>query len=337
MEKGKIVYKAKLWPLFEKYISDPLFKFVPWGLPANFITIIGNVCLALSSLTAWYASRGAVWLWPLIPLFVYAYLTGDCLDGKQARRTGTSSPLGNFLDHFFDILCPLYILSALCFAYRIEEPLATALIIVGGCLPLFGTYYEQYYTGVMYFEAFSAFEYITLSTFLTCLGLNDAWRNFVARELFLGLSVFDAALIIAAAGAILTFINNTVRAFRTGKKRYYLFVPLIAPVAFFASRLYSGAGSFVIAGLYCASYAERFMLAFVKEKREPVPDFIFPVLLGGVWLLAPDAGAALALPFAYQGLSIAALFVYGFVPLRSGWVWLNKGKGISGKEQGEEA
>ncbi len=39
------------------------------------------------------------WVYALNGLAVLLYLHLDCLDGKQARRTGTSSPLGQLFDH----------------------------------------------------------------------------------------------------------------------------------------------------------------------------------------------------------------------------------------------
>lgn len=52
------------------------------------------------------AAAGDVPRW--VPLFsafaVVSYTILDCLDGKQARRTGTSSPLGQLFDHGCDAL-----------------------------------------------------------------------------------------------------------------------------------------------------------------------------------------------------------------------------------------
>ena len=40
----------------------------------------------------------------LTALSVFAYVNLDCMDGKQARRTGSSSPLGQLFDHGCDAL-----------------------------------------------------------------------------------------------------------------------------------------------------------------------------------------------------------------------------------------
>ncbi len=42
------------------------------------------------------------WVCTLLGLSYFCYMICDNCDGKQARRTGTSSPLGMLLDHGMD-------------------------------------------------------------------------------------------------------------------------------------------------------------------------------------------------------------------------------------------
>lgn len=42
------------------------------------------------------------WAWALTSFLLFASHTLDGIDGKQARRTGTSSPLGELFDHGCD-------------------------------------------------------------------------------------------------------------------------------------------------------------------------------------------------------------------------------------------
>lgn len=61
-------------------------------------------CLSTNPLPCILAGDLPSW----VPLFsagaVVFYTILDCLDGKQARRTGTSSPLGQLFDHGCDAL-----------------------------------------------------------------------------------------------------------------------------------------------------------------------------------------------------------------------------------------
>lgn len=39
------------------------------------------------------------WVYLFLAISIFWYQTMDALDGKQARRTGSSSPLGELFDH----------------------------------------------------------------------------------------------------------------------------------------------------------------------------------------------------------------------------------------------
>jgi ethanolaminephosphotransferase len=323
--KTKIVYNSLLWPLFEKYVTDPLFKFIPWGLPANVITLIGNFCLLLGTLTAYFTHRGTLTWWPLIPVLVYIYLGCDCLDGKQARRTNTSSSLGGFLDHFFDILAMGHMLTMLIFAFDINDPFTVGVMIAVGYLSIFGSYYEQYYTRTMVFESISAFEMMTFSNVLCCLGFfgRGMIRGFLKIEIFFHISILDLAIGFAILVGIISMIKNIHRTGRTGKKRCFLYFPLMAVVVFFSAKFFGVLGTVFIVTLYCGTYVERLMIAYEEEKKEPTLDFMFPLLLGAAFGLNIPGEIVFMAGMAYQIISLVVVFLYGFIPLRDGWVWIN--------------
>ena len=68
------------------------------GYVVNFIpTILVNVFYGSSlegHVDSWYC-------WSIAFTYLF-YVIMDCSDGKQARRTGSSSPVGMLFDHFCD-------------------------------------------------------------------------------------------------------------------------------------------------------------------------------------------------------------------------------------------
>lgn len=44
------------------------------------------------------------WVYALVACFIFIYQLLDAIDGKQARRTGTGSPLGQLFDHGCDAI-----------------------------------------------------------------------------------------------------------------------------------------------------------------------------------------------------------------------------------------
>ncbi len=74
-----------------------------WMAP-NLVTLIGTVCLLTSFTTTLLLSPNLegplpAWACLLSGLCLFLYSTLDAMDGKQARRTKTSSPLGQLFDH----------------------------------------------------------------------------------------------------------------------------------------------------------------------------------------------------------------------------------------------
>jgi phosphatidylglycerophosphate synthase len=70
--------------------------------------VIGTIIHIIGNLSLMIQGFGNQQLWPYSLLFfgtcVFVYYTLDNVDGKQARRTQTSSPLGMCMDHGCDVL-----------------------------------------------------------------------------------------------------------------------------------------------------------------------------------------------------------------------------------------
>lgn len=79
----------------------------------------------------------------------------DGLDGKQARRTGTSGPLGELFDHGLDSWTTIFIPTALYSIFGRDDPNTIQPIrMYFVCIMVFINFYlahwEKYNTGVLY-------------------------------------------------------------------------------------------------------------------------------------------------------------------------------------------
>lgn len=89
------------------------------------------------------------WLCATNFLCLWLYQTLDALDGKQARRTGTSSPLGELFDHGCDALTTIFVgLSVACTLRLGSNPIVFLLIIMM-MVPFYTTQWEEYFTGTL--------------------------------------------------------------------------------------------------------------------------------------------------------------------------------------------
>ena len=88
-----------LLPFIKKYVFENLHKLIPYGLPANYITLISSIIMWITFiyfLNIDNVDTKSIFL-AISSIIVYVIL--DHLDGLQAKASSTSSPLGEILDH----------------------------------------------------------------------------------------------------------------------------------------------------------------------------------------------------------------------------------------------
>ena len=111
--------------------------------PSN-VTLPENLCSCIPR-----------WLW--LVLFVTQFLSHhlDGIDGKQARRTGSSTPLGELFDHGLDSWATLFLPVALFSLFNRSELYGISVYEMYGILWLIlGTFivshWEKYNTGILF-------------------------------------------------------------------------------------------------------------------------------------------------------------------------------------------
>ena len=142
-----------------RYILTPYWnwvvKFVPLWMAPNLVTLIGFMFMIAAYVTVVIVIPDLKT--PVHPAFYFffaacfwIYSTMDNIDGKQARRTNSSSPLGELFDHGCDALnCPIgsiiHIASlGLGFGWR------SLIILLISSWAFYLPTWEEYHTGVLY-------------------------------------------------------------------------------------------------------------------------------------------------------------------------------------------
>jgi len=136
----------------------------------------------------------------------------DALDGKQARRTKTSSPLGELFDHGCDAVTT--VLAGLTVGTAIQlGPTWLMFSLIMTCLvPFFLKQLEEYHTGEMIlgYANVTEAQFITIVTYLlTAYSGPDFWFRKVEIAGF-GLEYRILALSFGWVGSILTSISSIV-------------------------------------------------------------------------------------------------------------------------------
>ncbi|KAG0296830.1 hypothetical protein BGZ96_008434 [Linnemannia gamsii] len=140
--------------ILSHYWNWAVTLFPMWMAP-NLITLIGfgfvvsNLFVVMYFIPDLY-SPGPTWVYFSCAIGLWLYSTFDNVDGKQARRTGTSSPLGELFDHGCDALncCIGSVNQAACMS--MGHSWYSAFLLLLTTLPFFLSTWEEYHTGVLY-------------------------------------------------------------------------------------------------------------------------------------------------------------------------------------------
>ncbi|KAK9061348.1 hypothetical protein SSX86_018528 [Deinandra increscens subsp. villosa] len=139
-----------------KYVLQPFWTrfvtFFPLWMPPNVITLTGFMFLLTSAVlgyiySPYLDSPPPRWVHFAHGLLLFLYQTFDAVDGKQARRTNSSSPLGELFDHGCDALaCAL---EALAFGSTAMCGRNTFWFWVISAVPFYGATWEHYFTNTL--------------------------------------------------------------------------------------------------------------------------------------------------------------------------------------------
>ncbi|KAJ9075300.1 hypothetical protein DSO57_1037420 [Entomophthora muscae] len=131
------------------------------------------------------------WVYFSFGFGLWIYASFDAIDGKQARRTGTSGPLGELFDHSCDALNTTFVGLLAISAIKIEKDWWAISHIFISYANFYLTTWETYYTGTLYLSYFSGpvegLTGVCLCLMLTGYVGNATWAQSI-RSL-LGLSI----------------------------------------------------------------------------------------------------------------------------------------------------
>jgi phosphatidylglycerophosphate synthase len=310
-------------PGFRDYVVQPLMRYVPWGLPANIITVLSNSLMFLALIIALYGSPGSKVNYIAISVLIFLYAVGDHIDGMQAKRTKTSSALGELFDHFLDSFNTGILLMILFAVFQVHNPYIVVFILSANYLAHATVFYEQYKTGWLYFEKIGSLEVVFFTCFiilLNCIGpINDVFLF----KLAYGITIVEWLLLVSAIGTLVTIIKTAYRA-RIKEFKFYIFFILLALISVILAKSCNWLNLSVIITLYSAYYVGNLMRGHLVDGKHYLPDFVIPVILVFAYLSnnieksVTVYGVILLLT-----IGIVIVFFISVYTLRRFWVWKN--------------
>jgi len=204
-----------------EFLLQPFWRYVvelmPLWLAPNAITISGLLINILTSIYVIYLCPKVVGeidpsalVCCSVGLFVYQTL--DAIDGKQARRTGSSSPLGELFDHGCDALSVVFVSLATACAFNFGKyPHYLFFFFFNNSFVFYLAHWQTYVTGTLLFGMIDVTEVQILGClvfFLTAVFGVELWSIEIA--------VFGANLTVAQLCVLFAAVNSfyyTMKAF----------------------------------------------------------------------------------------------------------------------------
>lgn len=276
------VDKSVLLPYFKKHWVEYFYKLVPGWLTANWITLISSLAmwlmLALSFHPGWLSSAA---LGFSCTFLIHFYVVGDHLDGMQAKNTRTSSPLGEFLDHYFDVYNSAISIVA-CFGLLgvYESFPATYFLLLWGSYIAFGaTMMEEKERGELYFGPVGSLEgvFMLMGIYLTCAF--PGGMAFLFEPLWHGYANYWVIILFTMAGFIFTAVDIFLRlGYSPRQFNLFMVASLILSVSLMNLDGVFVTGWFMLA-FYSSDYIGRLMDSYLSGTPHPYPDFLGTLLV----------------------------------------------------------
>lgn len=319
-------------PYYKKYYVALWHKLIPARMPANIITLASAafmwVMAPLCTLGVWENRQlfGA-----LCAMLVHNYLLGDHLDGMQAKSTGTSSPLGEFLDHFLDIFNgALMAWAGFCLLMGQQHMLVLNISLYLYYMVFAATMMEERETGALRFGRWGSLESFMLMILFFLTWTMPALQRLWLHPLGWGLDARWLYLLISAFGFLFTIVAIRLRMGFWPRQTWIFALGALALALLLCQITRSQLLSFVVLGFYAGDYIGRMQGSYFLDRPHPYPDL--PVTVAAAALL-PLVLLGLIPTAAYMPIT-ALLVVYLSVrmalgpgeviyQMRGQWRWAN--------------
>lgn len=158
-----------------------------WVAP-NLITIIGLIVnITTTLILAYYCptatEQAPCWVYVACAVGLFIYQSLDAIDGKQARRTNSSTPLGELFDHGCDSLSTVFVVLGTCMAVQMgTDPDLMFFCCFGGMFMFYSAHWQTYVSGTLHFGIIDVTEvqmFIITVYLLAAIGGNALWQYMV--------------------------------------------------------------------------------------------------------------------------------------------------------------
>lgn len=309
---------------YRTYVAPPFAAIVPLWMPANFVTLGSSLCMwvLLGCATQRdHFSPGSLAL--VFAALIQVYLVYDHVDGMQAKRTGTSSALGEYLDHSLDVYHAAISTLAIFALIGFEHRLLVLVMLWCGHVAFAATLVEEKERGELYFGPVGSLEGVLLFTGFFISWTVPAIRAWWLAPLVAGWPAYWILIVAGAAGSVLATVDCLRRIGRVPRS-FALFVVTSLLLTLLLARsplaFWPAAAALV---LYCGDYTGRVLGSHLLNRPHAWPDWVALPLLGLAHFFPAHTANLLFALLGYLVARTAVGIVDVLHPLRQHWRWVN--------------
>ncbi|CAH1786282.1 unnamed protein product [Owenia fusiformis] len=284
-----------------------LVEQIPLHWAPNALTLVGLIInITTCLIVMWYSPDGRQaaprWVYLSFALGLFIYQSLDAIDGKQARRTKTATPLGELFDHGCDSVSTAFVvIASMCVLQMGQRPGWMFFECFSGMVLFYIAHWQAYVSGTLRFGMIDVTEaqlLIVLANLITAVFGPGFWSNTVP---IIGLEFKMLPAYFSIFGAILTCkMNFSVIFLQGGKGKngstiadtsvLFPIIP-IAVVVMLAFTIYQKSPSHLFEnhpclytlafGMICAKVTNRLVVAHMTKSEMALwdPCFIGPGML----------------------------------------------------------
>ncbi|XP_051911394.1 cholinephosphotransferase 1 [Hippocampus zosterae] len=190
-----------------------LVQQIPTWVAPNTLTIVGLLVNIVSTLLLVFfcpkaTEEAPAWVFILSALGLFVYQSLDAIDGKQARRTNTSSPLGELFDHGCDAVSTVFVAVGTCISCGIgRSPHWIFFCGFIGMFMFFCAHWQTYVSGTLRFGLVDVTEVqfaIITMYLMSAFGGVSVWQTTLP---LIGLKLYIFPIVGIVVGALYSCHN----------------------------------------------------------------------------------------------------------------------------------
>ncbi len=322
----RCVDESILLPFLKKYVFTVLHRYIPYGVPANYLTLV-SIIVIWSCFLYFIGVKNTDDTDTIIVIFaITIYVIFDHFDGLQAKQTGTGSALGEILDHYSDVFNGSIILYLFFRILQIELGGIFYLVIWTNLVAFSVTYLEQSIRRELYFGKIGSLEGLFLVLIILGSLISSQGKYFWLKKTFFDVPLYVFLVIVLIFGVVFTVAGSIRRLQHIPISfiQYFITGSLVCFICF--NYQISWYISFLVINVYSADFILKSMKFHLIDAKIPKPDLIIYLLFIFI-IFQHFFKYNIQMGFLAYGFLISIILICEiikiFFKLRTYWVWWN--------------